>query len=359
MAQKPYIQPIPAFTGLRGLASLAVVAYHFRDALQGHVPDTVVAALGQGFLAVDLFFILSGFVIYLNYRWMFDDFSLRSTRLFVAARLGRVYPVHLFVSLAYLLNPVTIMLFSTARDLGTRYDPGYYLMSLFLVHNWGLTNAVEWNVPSWSISTEWFAYLMFPLLLIGLKSRTSRPRAIVARMVGIFLVLAVFFALAGVQSIGENIPQFGVLRCLLEFLAGIALCQLYLTVKPPRQLLNAGLLIAALGLTVITIGLDLPDFLFIPAAFALLLFSLTTNEAPLSKLLSIGPLQWLGEISYSLYMIHFLIKDWVKFASGSYAPTPALFALYIALALAAAFAVHILIEKPGMQLFKSRSLKKA
>jgi peptidoglycan/LPS O-acetylase OafA/YrhL len=354
------VQTIPAFTGLRGVAALCVVAYHFREELNGHVPRLVTLVLDKGFLAVDLFFILSGFVIYLNYRWMFGEFNLRSLKAFIIARLGRIYPVHLFMSIAFLASPMAILLFSQAKDLGSRYGAAYYVMSLFLIHNWGLTDQVEWNIPSWSISTEWFAYLLFPLFLLGAAQRREKPWAIIGRLASLLSVLAIFFLLANVGSIGDNIPRFGLGRCVLEFMAGIEVCRFFLWVEASRFRIGVAPLTVALGIAIASTVLALPDFYFVPAAFALLVFALTDQEAYLSRVLSWRPLAWLGRISYPVYMVHYYIKDWLKFSGIDDALRPIeVFTLYVALVLAGGVLVHICIEKPGQQIFRAFALRKA
>lgn len=359
MSGKPQVKPIQAFTGLRGLAALSVVAYHFRDGLAEHVPSFAISAAGEGFLAVDIFFILSGFVIYLNYRWMFDDFNMRSAKAFVVARFARIYPVHFFMSLLFLINPLTVLIFSKAKDLGSRYDLSYYFMNLLLVHNWGLTSRVEWNIPSWSISTEWFAYLMFPVFLMGIARKKKNPVVIVVEMLGLLAGLAAFFFFVGASSIGDSIPQFGLLRCLLEFLVGTGLCRFYLLTGTPGPRVNLGLLALVLGLIATTIGFSLPDYLLLPASFTLLILCLTSDRSLLCKALSWKPLLALGEISYSLYMVHYFVKDWVKFATPEHAETSlTIFFLYLALALSAATLLYFAVEKPGRQLFRSMKLKK-
>ena len=106
-----------------------------------------------------------------------------------------------------------------------------------------------------------------------------------------------------------------------------------------------------------TIEFGLNDFLLLPASFALLIFALAVDRSPLSRLLACKPLLWLGEISYSLYMVHYFVKDWLKFA-GADQPSPALFSLYLTLVMAAGLAVHLLIEKPGRQFFRAAALRK-
>jgi peptidoglycan/LPS O-acetylase OafA/YrhL len=352
------VTPIAAFTGLRGVAALWVVAYHFREALIGSVPRLAESAIGVGYLAVDMFFILSGFVITLNYGKMFGELSLGNAKIFVLARFARLYPVHLFMSLVYLLNPLTILLFSTSKDLGARYGAGYYLLSLLLMQNWGLTTETEWNIPAWSISTEWFAYLMFPALLAGSAIRRETPAVLVAAVIALMVALFGLFIAAGAASIGADIPRLGLPRCLLEFMAGIGLCRLYLATRAPTVRAQTGLLATASAGAIATALFGLPDFLFLPAAFCLVVLSLAGESSVVCRLLSSGPLLFLGEISYSLYMVHYFVRDWVKFAAGDN-PGALTFLFYVVLAIAAGFVLNGLVEKPGRSLFRSLALRKA
>ena len=104
--------------------------------------------------------LLSGFVLALNYAESFRG-GLAGATGFYRPRFARIYPLHFVILMAFLLNPAAIALFSTSGDTSAyRWD--YFGLSLFLVQNWGLSSELAWNDPAWSISTEVFAYLLFP-----------------------------------------------------------------------------------------------------------------------------------------------------------------------------------------------------
>ena len=112
-------QVIPALTSLRGIAAWWVVLYHFREYLPSRWPEWLMALTAHGYLAVDLFFILSGFVLALNYAESFRD-SLAGAAGFYRLRLARIYPLHFVMLTMFLLNPLAIALFSASGDTVTR-----------------------------------------------------------------------------------------------------------------------------------------------------------------------------------------------------------------------------------------------
>ena len=215
--------------------------------------------------------------------------------------------------LVFLLNPLMLTIFSH-QGLGHepgRYNPIDYVMSLFLIQNWGFGNYLGWNVPSWSISTEFAAYILFPVAAYLILHKIRNIASAILAIVVFLSAIAVVFWSTGAASLGENISELGLLRCVLEFLTGMALCSLFQSHGPPKGQITL-LVCAAMILTICFAGL-LPDYVGVPAAFVIIVFSLTTPTGPLSNFLSWRPLLYLGEISYATYMVHYFIKDWVKF----------------------------------------------
>lgn len=307
---------IDALTGLRGLAAWLVVLYHFREHTPAFLGDAMRQLVDGGYLAVDLFFILSGLVLYINYHHQFDQVRGRTALNFYIRRIARIYPLHLTVLLLFLVNPLAITLFSSTSDLG-RYSPGYFVLSLFLVQNWGFTPAVLWNIPAWSISTEFAAYLLFPLLVVAIKHGARRGAWVPAlALAGLLVAVAALFAGLGLPSLGEEISRVGVLRCVLEFSMGLVIG--YYHVRDPRalaRLAGASLVLLVLALVALALAGGAADYLVAPLLFTLLILSLLDERTVWSRCLASRPLLYLGEISYSTYMIHYFVKDWVKFLS--------------------------------------------
>jgi peptidoglycan/LPS O-acetylase OafA/YrhL len=308
------VNHIGALTVIRGLAAWWVVLYHFREHLMPDRLPWLNTMSAGGYLAVDLFFVLSGFVIALSCARYFDQgFTVATTRDFLVRRLARIYPLHLVMMVFYLTIPAAILTLSSAKTLNGNYEADYFLLALGLIHNWGFTDSLQWNVPSWSISTEWFAYVCFPALIWIANGRlTTLGRNVVAILV-LGTIIAALFAIAGTASIGERIPQLGMYRCALEFAMGICVYNASRAVTGPRadRLANyAGAL--AIALSAVTFAHVVPDYASMPIAFAALIFSLSIETSAGSRMLNTLPLHTVGLISYSTYLSHYPIKEWVK-----------------------------------------------
>src|SRR5260370_14069833 len=127
------ISRVAPLTSIRGLAAWWVAIYHFREYLPTTSDSWIVAIAVRGFYAVDLFFILSGFVLHLNYSRLFWEPNRHSLYTFAIARFARVYPLHFFMMLVFLLNPLMITIFSH-KGLGpvqSRYNLIDYIMSCY------------------------------------------------------------------------------------------------------------------------------------------------------------------------------------------------------------------------------------
>lgn len=296
---------LDVLTGVRGVAAWLVVLFHIRMSLETLLPDAVMTLLGHGYLAVDLFFMMSGFVLWYNYADRLRGAGLGETATFIWRRIARIWPLHAFILAVFIA-------FVVALHATSRHPEGYpvaeLLLHLTLTQNWGFTQALSWNHPAWSISTEFGAYLMFPFLVVA--ARWDRlPTAALIAVIGILLAtLHGLFALSGHPTLGGDIPRLGLARCLLEFTIGALLCPLALrwrTSASPRRMLFPGVICAAiLGGGVLA---GWPQTVVAPAAFATGLLALTLDRSWAARVLSAGPLRYLGEISYSTYLAHYLL----------------------------------------------------
>lgn len=341
---------ISSLTGLRGIAAWWVVIYHFRETLGRQAGDLFHGAIfAHGYLAVDMFFILSGFVICYNYSSLFANFRLNVVYAFYAKRIARIYPLHIFLLLVFLINPLAIYLFSASGELGERYDLSYFMLSIFLVQNWGFTQSLAWNVPAWSISTEFAAYLIFPPLIFVLK-RFSAPCLIL--FYAFFLgVLFSIFHLQGFQSLGVDIAGYGLYRCLLQFSMGVVLALLWIQFERVKRLISWMSLLIGFVLVFFQSQFGvLSNLLFVPILFSCVILYLLNERSLGAKVLSLEFFVFLGEISYSTYLVHYFIKDWVKFFSDDLGFIQ--FFIYIFLVLLSSVFLNKYIEVP----FRERAL---
>jgi peptidoglycan/LPS O-acetylase OafA/YrhL len=334
-----------ALTGLRGIAAWWVALYHFRAEFPAGMPQWALPLAAHGYLAVDLFFILSGFILALNYADKVGTLESGSVRGFLIARVARIWPLHAVMSLLFLINPIAILFFSTQKELYGRYPIGHWLMSLALIQNWGFTSKLDWNVPAWSISTEWAAYLLFPLL-VAAAWRIARTRLVA--LLGLVVMLAAiagFFAAIGTHSLDSDIPRYGLPRCLLEFTTGLFLYRAWSLgrVSWVARLVLAAVAIA--GIAAFAFGAG-PDWAVLPTAFAALIVVLASGGA-VARVLAWGPILFVGEISYSTYLAHWFVREWTKFLvverDGGTMP----FFLFLGATLIASVVLFYAVEKPG------------
>ncbi len=328
-----------SLTALRGLAAWWIVLYHFRQDI-GLDRVRIQAFLSPGYLAVDLFFVMSGFVIALTGMPALRDPTLGRAMQFWALRLVRVYPLHLAVLLMMVINPVAIHFLSTAGGTSGRYALPYFLQSLLLIQNWGFAPEIAWNVPAWSISTEWAAYLLFPALA-WLVSRLLTNAAASWAATGLMLLSVTAFGWF-LLGLGQDIVHTGLPRCLLEFALGICLHQLWRhRAWWPHHALPAGGALLVAGC-----ALGWPDYAFAPLAAVLLVLGSLRPGAG-TWLLERPLLLWLGELSYATYIVHFFVRDWVKFLIIRPATPVALSVIaYMAAVLAASSILHRWVELP-------------
>jgi peptidoglycan/LPS O-acetylase OafA/YrhL len=306
---------LPALTSLRGIAAWYVVLFHFREYLPNFGLPLLPEIWAQGYLSVDLFFELSGFVVTLNYLDFLNgrgSFTRRAAR-FLWLRLGRIYPLHIVVLCLMAINPLAIWLFSANGDPGNRYTLTYFLMSVVLVQNWGFSQNLAWNIPAWSISTEWFVYLLFPAYASLIRHCKFGAWAWVTCALALFGLLAAVSIALGFQ-LGGELTQGGLLRCVLEFLIGSMVYCAWARIREHHYALYGDWAVCAsavLGLAYIL--LPIPNVAIMPGCFALIIYGLADTNAIVPRLLASPLLQWVGTISYSTYLIHYLVRDWVKF----------------------------------------------
>lgn len=306
---------IKSLTGLRGVATCYVVAFH----LYGNaMSDTTVfgRALLHGYLAVDLFFVLSGFVMALSYARLFERPSVRSYLVFLARRAARVYP--LYVVLLCVVGAGLVF------GVGGHGDPSplgeVFALNLLLVQAWGLGYSVI--VPSWSISTELAAYLLFPaLLVVALRTGPVTAALVLGGAIAALVALGtlptpVDFAglRIGPLNVSWDYSPWPLVRCLLEFTIGLLAFRAATQVSRPAivsTLAVAGIvaLLAVPGADVVLVVL-----------FAVLIASLSPSAGPAARVLACRPVHLLGELSYAIYLLHFQLVRFERLLPPRLAP---------------------------------------
>ncbi|QCB96569.1 acyltransferase [Arthrobacter sp. PAMC25564] len=320
---------LPALTGLRFLAALAVLISHFNHRGLISVPAGVIEFLDGGRTAVALFFVLSGFILAYNYPGLSG--SAERTR-FYASRIARIYPVTL---LALGLGAIGVSYAATHPDSGRLLDwysleeaSPFALGTSFLAQAtmttaWFPVAAVTqpWNGSAWSIGCEVLFYALFPLLIVKLRKLRFKHIAYILIGAWIFQMLAIRAAIsfAPAEQVGLLVYQFPVLH-LFEFLVGIAAAIVFL--RGGREWLSRGsrrrlvLAAALVPLTLLSLFQPVaPAYVLMGPLFAVLILGLAVNPAGRRSFLARRPMILLGEASFALYMIHaplmmiFMIAD--------------------------------------------------
>jgi peptidoglycan/LPS O-acetylase OafA/YrhL len=349
---------LPALTGLRVVAAVWVVLFHYRDDLEALAPwlsplDTFMRA---GYLGVDLFFPLSGFILAYNYADQLAAFSWTSARAFVQNRFARVWPVHvvtLHVDLAIAAAVGTL----GVGEGGHRRTPAAYVENLALVHNW-FNDRPSFNGPAWSIGSEWFAYLLAPALFVAF-ARVTRARSALLGAVLAYAAMLGVYALFALPN--GNLEHLFFVRIMGEFVAGMLLCLAW--VRGGRSLGRLWpVLPGALVVAAVVPAASAGDYWLAPL-LGLSVAAVAGAGGWLRTVLSAPFMVAAGEASFCLYMTHDLLRPLVT-AVRHWGETAWWSASLAVVALAGCFAaaawgMHVLVERPARRLLHAPSARRA
>ena len=297
---------IAAHNGLRGVAALLVVFYHLQFGADYRLNiETTTFFFQRSYLMVDLFFILSGFII--SFTAMPD--GRRMTRPesleFLRLRLARIYPLHLFclLYLAAFFAFVAIYRYSLGHsvDISRWGTPGLlsFLREIFLIHAWGGVHAPIWNIPSWSISAEFLAYLCFPALVAIFLCRWL-DIVTGAMAVSFFVYIGLTTGDLDIVSVLSG------LRCLSGFVLGMLIFKYRRSSDSISSRMVSLVQIAAVVCITMVLATDCNDVFAIPC-FVVLVWSTWNDKGIVARPLASRPLQFLGKISYSVYLNHYAL----------------------------------------------------
>jgi len=341
-------------TGVRFFLALGVVLFHYQ--LQWTLPDEAVGLLDRARLGVDVFFILSGFI--LTHVYLQGD-GVPDYRRFLAARFARIYPAHLFILLGMLGLVLLAPLFGVGLEPG-RFNPADFAGTLLLVQAWfPRETMVLWNGPAWSLSAEWFAYLAFPAYAALALRLRARPWVIIALAAILFVALDAFYRAQFGRVLPRAEDSMGILRIVPEFLYGIGLYYLGQRWTPsPRVSVMGALATTAALLTLMQLGAD--DRIIVAAAGPFVLSLALLAKARVRTCLSHPVALFAGEASFALYLVHIpILMVWRNAAQaffgwpGDYRMGMSELAAMLVLTLAAAAAIHVFVERPGRRLLRA------
>lgn len=302
-----------------------------------------------GWLAVELFLLLSGMTFATFYETRIHDKIVTGKQFFIA-RFSRIYPVYCSI----LLATVVIQLVYQGlvfENFHTQNNTLFNLfLSLLLMQSWGISDGGAFNQPTWTLSVEVLCYVIF--YLVCRKIRKPIYSYIVLFLLTIVLFrngfiidlvargLAVFFlgaisahALPKLSKICQNKN----IRIIVNILFVLSIIIGYLFWNRKNDLF---------GQSILEIGIAVSVFCFIPAIYLII------NIPVLNKLFQLKPLEWLGKVSFSIYIIHFPVQTLLdllnrQFLIGFDYKSVSFWLGYVLVSISVAIVVHYYIELPA------------
>ncbi|MBF0186787.1 MAG: acyltransferase [Magnetococcales bacterium] len=301
---------IDNLTGIRAVASFWVVLFHF--SYFNLIDNASLLRIVQiGGVGVDIFFVLSGFILSYTYteshrkiRHDADD-SKAFWSLFFIKRLARLYPMHVATLLAYV--PMLIVADQMAYTINPAYayDAYHTTLNLTMLHAWGVSEMPSWNAPSWSISAEWFAYLLLFPICLRLFDRYSIIWVVLTALI------TWLFNLWAVQNGIGMTYEGALLRITPLFLFGYIMFRLNTIMRVPPEWATPLTLVGIIAL--LTMPFIGRIYSVLPLVVMVLLFGLYTGSPIVNAVFGNGVMVFLGKISYAVYLVHMPLQSVTKF----------------------------------------------
>jgi peptidoglycan/LPS O-acetylase OafA/YrhL len=293
----------------RGLCACVVALFHFTST--SHLYG--LPFLRGSYLFVDFFFVLSGFVIFAGYQEKLKQgFGVGR---FLLLRFGRVYPLHLALLIGFLgANLLKLVPAFSGNSIYRPFTapgetPPYIISNLLLIQSLGIHDQLSFNDPSWSVSVEFYSYVVFAFALTALRDR-------IKWLILTLLILSPLFLAVFSPHYMDTTFQYGFIRCLFGFSAG-ALCWILfdryngidaVKLVSPRLWDGIEIGIVALVIGLVTVAGSGALTLLAPFLFSITVFVFAMEQGVISRLLKRPVFLLLGLLSYSIYMNHMFIK---------------------------------------------------
>lgn len=314
--------------------------------------------ISNGFRGVDLFFILSGFIMMHAHAKDFEHVDLESVRRFALLRMFRIYPVN-FAALLIILAicialPDYVGWFRswTSKISLESYTPLSFLQTATLSNRWLIPDFGLWNIVTWSLSVELLAYLILPFLAFLLLKIRSPGRCLFVAVSSLTVMIALLLAFH--NWTGDSVTRLGILRGFGGFIAGAAMRR-YVSLAPGHD--HAAGWVALASVAMIGVLFMLPSFtILMPFAFAALISSLSYQQGIVNSLLSSSPIVFLGRISFSLYLVHYTplaVLEWLfvsEFLPDTTAVVLTSITVYAATVLLLSIILYYTVERPCQRL---------
>lgn len=335
-------------TGIRGVAAIIIVIYHYGKFHLDHVSD--VWDIPHGYLPVDLFFMLSGFVIGYVYRDNLHPEFSSSYGNFLVKRFARLYPAYIVISALYALK---IALGLTGEETFARFDWFDTVGNLLLLTGWGL-NIYPLIGVSWASSAELGSYFAAPVLMKYTLEKNPHwcIACVVIALISIYLISASGQGSSGPLDVVDRNSVLPLCRAIIGFTLGLATLRFAVYLDRLSAIVQDVLVIAILAsmiaLAVFTTE-DLPIYLLFVPFIAVL-----SRDGRVAQALFGNRLAYhLGVISYSIYLFHPLFFTFAERSSRHLGNNLTAYVLCTLVAFATIWLLSYLgyrfIEMPGRQ----------
>jgi peptidoglycan/LPS O-acetylase OafA/YrhL len=324
-------------TPVRGIAALLTVIFHINIVFWGDmVPASGSPLMSHMYLMVDFFFILSGFIMCHVYGNRFTK-NVRTAEFkkFTIARFSRVYPLHL-VTLVFMIFVLFIFAKLGVPEnalLQADDNPYSVFTNLFLLQAMNFNKWFTWVHASWSISTEWWAYMIFPFLVAPFFRLNSRGRAIICILCVAGYVCSSWFLAPLVTTPVEfhwspvkptdwslNLAyQYGFARCICGFILGMMTHHAFRDSWGKKILGNGWAMVLFTAAAFVSMHFSLPDFVIV-SFFPFIILAGAYGSDGINKIFATKPLQRLGDWSFSIYLIHQPFLILITFAWAKLSP---------------------------------------
>jgi peptidoglycan/LPS O-acetylase OafA/YrhL len=316
------LRGIPSMTGIRGVAALWVLLFHCGQNAGAYFGLPVLERtpfFTNGWHGVDLFFLLSGFILMYAHERDFAVLRWASIVRFARLRFTRIYPLNtvvlLGITVLVLLLPDYVSWVRSFVFGPLTYTRGAFISTLFLSTRWFLPDMGDFNQPVWSLSLEILGYAAFPILAYCLQ-RVVQKKVLIG--LASLSLIASFLTLRH-TSWQADIMQIAWVRMASCFLTGIVIYRCWVLTAATGKRWAAGITyLSVVGIFISASGIfnhgnafhgDVQDnFLF-----AFLLYGLAFRTGLIDKFLTSRPIFFLGEISFPLYLLHVTPLLWLRY----------------------------------------------
>jgi peptidoglycan/LPS O-acetylase OafA/YrhL len=346
---------LPQLTFTRFIAAIAIVFFHDQGHTFPFTNPSINYWVSYSDVFVSYFFVLSGFILVISS--VREDKLTIPKRSFWFNRFARIYPLYLFALLMYL------GLSLSARTPNTKLSIDQFFFSTTLIQSWIPKHVMVYNYVSWSLSVEAFFYLIFPFLILTIPKYRLSTVALCG--VGLWAISLFAFVYFKSNSYSYLFTDYFPLLHVNTFIAGVIAGYFFIEyrqvfINNRKWLLSIFLLFSSVAIILIAnrnnfVRVYYHNGLFVPLFLSLILYlSSLEDNSRLKRVLSNKALQYLGEISYGIYILQVAFLILIKGLNSRlfHLPQTAIFYLYVLLLIVFCAICHELIEKNCRKILK-------